>query len=539
MTETRRITVGYHGTTSGSGPLTLGQHNMLLCIGNDLPEQINKESVWPVPDGTGPDAALAALRTLLERHESLRTAFPPGPDGRREQQEVHADGEFTATVVEAGTRDQKRLDLLAAELGRTDLAVPFDLAAAPRLRFTLVTHGDEVLRLVVVVCHAGADGAATALLLQEWYALAAGRELPPVTARTPLQVAAAEQSPQGRRRTRAALGHWERILRTGPHAVFADDRVTGPAGPVGLLVLRSRSGAQDLAATARRTGASPSVVLLAAFAALVAHRAAEPDLVLSTLSANRQRAALADHIGTLAQDALLALDTRVDDFDQLVGRAKAASFTAYWHSTFEAEEVWRLIEDVAEQRGARYARQVAVNDLSLAIPEAVAAARPAPAADPELIRLPDIRMPSRVMFNILRVTDLLEFSLLTCPQVFDHTEAEQFAHGLLAVLRAAARGPLPLAGLTALTGVRPGTRTGEWHRIDACWTDLAAVRALLGEALGPAVTDIRVTVADDRLTAHLATTDPALTPEAAHRAVVAALPGHDTAIAPARYVLES
>ncbi|MGV9269742.1 condensation domain-containing protein [Kitasatospora sp. NPDC003701] len=545
MTETsRRITVRYGGASSGFGPLTLGQDNMIRCIRRDRPEQINKESVWPVPDGTTLPAALDALRRLVERHDSLRTAFPPGPgaDAFPERQLVSGEGEFAVTVraVDGPPADRAdgrhALDALADEVGRADVAVPFDLAAGPRLRFTLLTDGDRVLRLVVVVCHAGADGVATTLLIQDWLALAAGKELPPATARTPLEVAALEQSDQGRRRTAAALKHWRKVLTTAPAAVFADSRITGPPNGVAAVVLRSRTAAADLAATSRRTGASPSVVLLAVFAALVARRAGRTGLVVSALSANRQRAVMADHIGTLAQDALLALDTDAGDLDELIGRAKAASLAGYWHSTLQAGKVWQLIEDLAHLRGSRFARHVVVNDLSLTIPEAMSDARPAPTSDPELTWLPDQPVAVRVMLNILRTSGSLEFALVACPQVLDREQTGRFARAVPAVLEAAARGPVPLAGLPGLTGLGGAVREGEWRLIDNSWVDLVAVRALVTDVLGAAT---RVEFDDGRLVARIATADPELTPLVAHRAVVGALPGRDTAMAPQHYVVHA
>ena len=536
VTAARRITVRYSGGTSGSGPLTFGQDNMIRCILRDDPEQINKEAVWPVPAGTDLPAALAALRTLAERHESLRTVFPPGPDGFPGGQEVRAEGGFAVTVVEAGPLDDPELDAFADELARVDNAVAFDLAADFPLRITLVTRADRPVRMPVVVCHSSADGAATALLIEEWLALAAGKELPPVTARTPLELAASENSGLGRRRATASLRHWERILRTAPQAVFADSRIVGPPDVVSVLTLRSREAAAHLAAASQRTGAGPSVVLLAAFAALVAHRAAQPDLVIAALSANRHRPGMADYVGTLAQDAFLAVDAGHTDLDELIGHTKAASLAGYWHSTFDAEKIWQMIEDVAHLRGSRYARHVVVNDLSLTIPAAVSDARPAPLADPEIGWFPDQRVPVRLMFNILRVNGCLELALLACPQVLDRAETEEFARGLLAIVEASADGPVPLDGLTELTGVRPAVRAGEWHEVGHSWIDLDAVRGLLADVLGTAVAT-RVAFTGDRLVARLAVATAGLTPLTAHRAVAAALGGRDSAMAPQHYVV--
>ncbi|MFJ7910422.1 condensation domain-containing protein [Kitasatospora sp. NPDC096204] len=531
----RRVTVRYAAESGGSGPLTRGQDNMIRCIRAGSPESINKDSVWPVPDGTSVPSGLVALRLLVERHESLRTSFPagPGPDGFPDRQVVHPSGRFTVSVVEAGGRSEAELDVLALESGRSDVTVPVDLERAPRARFTLIAAGERLLRLVAVVCHAGADGAAVVVLTQDWYALAAGQELPPVTASTPRQIAVAEQSVQGRRRSAAALRHWARILTAGPVGVFADQRISGPPRDHGALLVRSRTAADHLAAVCRRTSASPSVVLLAVFAALVAHRAGRSEVVLSALSANRQRAALIDHVGTLAQDALILLDTGAADLDQLIGRAKSASLRAYWHSTLNAEEVWRLVDDAAHLRGARFARQVVVNDLSLTIPPAVADTRPPPPADPELTVLPAPPLPVRLMFTILRIAGSLDFALVSCRQVLDPEEAEGFARALPALLAAAAEGPVLLADLPAALGSPGADRGGDWRLVDGSWIDLAAVRELLHAALG----EHRLSFGEGRLVAEMTAADPSFGPAEAHRAVVAALAGRDTAMAPHHYVV--
>ncbi|MHA6764984.1 condensation domain-containing protein [Streptacidiphilus sp. PAMC 29251] len=536
MTTTERITVRYSGGTSASGPLTLGQDNMIRCILRDDPEQINKQTVWSVPDGADLPQVLASLRTLAERHASLRTVFPPGPEGFPGWQEVRAEGEFQVTTVESGPLDDDELYSFTEELGRVDLTRGFDLAEDFPLRFTLVTREGKPALMAVVVSHAGADGASTALLVQEWQALAAGKELPPFSGKTPIDVAAAEGSALGRRRAKTSLRHWERVLRTSPQAVFADSRISGPPDTHSILFLRSRNAAVDLETASQRTGATPSTVLLAAFAALVAHRANQPDLVIAALSANRHRPGMADYIGTLAQDAFLAVDAGVTDLDKLIGRTKAASLAGYWHSTFDADQVWRMIDDIAHLRGARYARHVVVNDLSLTIPESAMEERPPAQSDPEISWFPDERVPTRLMFNILRVGGSLEIVMMACPQVLDRTEAEQFAHGLLALVKAAADGPLPLAEIGRLTGIEPGVRQGDWQVIGGSWIDLDAVRTLLGAALGPDVRS-QVAVDDGRLVAHLVSDAAPLDPLELHRTVVAALPGRDTAMAPQHYVV--
>ncbi|MEV7026532.1 hypothetical protein AB0O00_30910, partial [Kitasatospora sp. NPDC093558] len=160
-----------------------------------------------------------------------------------------------------------------------------------------------------------------------------------------------------------------------------------------------------------------------------------------------------------------------------------------------------------------------------------------PAADPEVVGLPDQPIGVRLMFTVLRHSGVLEFVLSACPQVLDAAENEDFARRLLALLAAAADGPVPLAaadGPVPLAAPQVAAREGEWQRIDGSWIDLAAVRALLADVLGAAAT---VGHTDGRLVAHFTTDDAALTPADAHRAVVAVLPGRDTVMAPHRYVI--
>ncbi|MEE4425568.1 hypothetical protein V2J85_40620, partial [Streptomyces sp. DSM 41528] len=63
------LTVSYAGGEARRGPLTMGQANMIRCILRDDPTHINIHDVWPVPEGTAPEAVVDALRTLTLRYE--------------------------------------------------------------------------------------------------------------------------------------------------------------------------------------------------------------------------------------------------------------------------------------------------------------------------------------------------------------------------------------------------------------------------------------------------------------------------------------
>lgn len=517
MTDTRLITVRYRGQTSGEGPLTLGQDNMIRCILHDEPSEINKHAVWPVPDGVGLDAAIDALRALAERHESLRTLYPGPQDRQPTRQLVHTEGEFEVAVVELGEGEDP--DAVAEQAGRRNRALRFDLSAHFPLRYTLVTAAGRPVRLSVVVCHAAADGTTTGLLFAEWFELATGGTLEPATGPTPRELAEQEHSSIGVRRTKASLRHWEKILMEAPQAVFADSGIGPSAGLLPTVIMRSVSAAEALRATAARTGSSPSAIMLAAYTALVAHRADQQRIVVAALSSNRHRPGLERYVGTLAQDALMCIDAEVADFDALIGNASSASLAGYWHSTFDSAAIWHLIDETSYRRGARFARHMVLNDLSGTVPDAATRNRPNPPTDPELVWLPAEYIPVRIMLNLWRLTGCVELSLHADPQLFGREDTERLLHGMISLLTASATRTVPLAELGELTGIERSQRRGDrWCRIEDSWIDLDAMTHLLDAALDkrPSLVEVQ----GGRLLARIAQDGRPITAAEAHRAVM-------------------
>jgi hypothetical protein len=536
---------------------------MIRCTLENEPADINKQGAWPVSEGATLDQAVEALRTLTNRHETLRTLYPHPAGSRPVEQVVRAEGEFDLEVVEAeGEGDPWAV---AEEIGRRNRGRRFDVAREFPLRLALVTRDGVPVVLSVVVCHAAADGTATALLVTEWLALAAGEELPPPAGPTPREVAADERSRAGLRRIQSSLHHWERILEAGPHAVFADGRVGPSDGTHTSFAVHSVEAAAALETASRRLGTSSSTIMLAAYAVLAAARAERENVVIAALSANRHKRTVAEYVGTVAQDALIKLETAATDFDELIARAGGVAMAAYWHSSFDSAEVWQLIDDVGARRGARFARHLVLNDLSMTVPEALTRDYPAPPTDPYLVPLPVEPIPARLMLNLWRLSGCVSLTLHADRQLFTTQEAETFARGLIRLVCAAAERTVPLSELGELTGIHAVGRPGDWQLIGESWVDLAAVRELVETAVGKRA--VAIEVEDGRLLARIGDeggssgNDPALTPREVHSAIVdvlfhcqrgelpdpeplhvatqvsAATAGWETAIAPHRYII--
>ncbi|MFF4342508.1 condensation domain-containing protein [Kitasatospora sp. NPDC001540] len=545
MSDTRSTVLRFRSETpAAEGPVTLGQDNVLRCLRNEQPSRernepssLNKQATWTVPEHADTAGCLDALRTLAERHAALRTVFPgAGGDRLPETQHQLQEGEFAVTLIEL---DPDEDAAARAEAFCWDARChPFDLTADFPLRLALLTRDGRPVLLGVVVSHAQLDGVATGLLFKEWTTLASGGELPPPAGPTPIEVAEQERSASGRRRGRAALRHWERILAEEPSAVFADDRVHSADNLLHTLAIRTPSGAAALERAVRRTNSSKSAVLTACYAALAAHRAARSTVVMAALSANRHRAVLAEHVGTLAQDALLVLDTDCPDLDTLIGRTQAQALSGYWHATFETEQLWKILDDSSLRRGARFVRDVVLNDVSGTVPEEIAALRPGPTTDPDLTWYPTEPLPTRLMINIWRTSGCLEISLHAHPDVLDREETEHFARALLRLIDLAGQRNVTLGPdgeLAALSQLPVGRREkGRWQQVGSNWVDLDAVADRLRTVL--AVKDVEVTWENDELTATVRE-GCTLTPTEAHTAVVDALSWRDTLMVPQRYVL--
>lgn len=551
------VTVAYAGGEERRGPVTMGQANMIRCILRDEPALINIHDVWPAPAGTRRETAVDALRALAERHEALRTTFPHPPGSAPREQVVSGAGTFTVSVLDHDELPDEPA-LYAESLAREAREGRFHLDRDFPLRVTLITLGGAPLFVALAASHAVTDMSALAVLKEEWLALLSGGTLPPPEALTPLDLAAEEATPTGLRKSAASLRYWEGIIRTGPQAMFAEPGAEGTEVHAPQLTLRSRRGARALARVAKRTGGLPSTVLLTAWCALLAHRTGQSTCVAAVPTSNRYEPRLARSVNTLSQDALLSLDVRVPSFDALLGKAWGAALNAYRHSRFDAVSLWEMIGRTTFERGSRFARDVAFNDVSTlptALPSTLPSDRsPSPAGDEaptgpelELSWGPEQELPTRILTFVHETDPLLRLGLWADPTLFPRDRAEGFLVGLVRLLEAAATEDVPLAALTEVTGVRPVERGADWERVDGSWVSPPAV----AEALSRALDGVPVHVTTDPphtdgspaggagpgLTAYIASGGAPLTPAGAHAALMDALPGRPGLLAPRRYVI--
>lgn len=526
------------GGTAATGPVTLGQLNTLQWVTKGEAFFGIVEWYLDIPAGASLDDVAQAMAVLLTRHESLRTLYPDGPEP---VQQVLGSGELVIDVYEvAGAVDtlETARELAARLRGR-----PFDVRADLPVRMALAVRDGVPEAAALAFSHVAADFIAMTVVGRQFAELAADPASRLAAGRThqPLDQAAAERSDRLRRRADNAVRHWAQRLATAPRCLYAAPyRAEYDEGPwTGWL--RSPAAALAVPHITERTGGTRSMVVLAALLGLLSWRTGQRDCVAVSLASNRFEPRLRDYVGTLAQDTLLSVDAGTDSFDELVRRTGTATLRSAKHGYFDVYRMQEAVREVCHQRGIEFERDCAVNNLLVApVNQTPTVLRPV-AQVPEALADTTLHWwkpppgESLLRLDLVEVDGLFNFGLWTCDtgRIPRH-EIEALLRGLEAVLVAAAGGDLDLRRLGGITGLAPIARGPEWSIVDGSWVELPEVRRLLVEALR---TTAAVSIEDGRLVGHLAATDSVRTPEQAHAACMAALPGRYTAITPAWYVI--
>jgi amino acid adenylation domain-containing protein len=308
-----------------------------------------------------PHLALA-LREVAHRHESLRTTFAEPAGGGEPLQVIAADLELDVPLADLSALPAAAREEVVRELSRLVSAVSFDLARGPLLRVWLLRLAPREHLLLFTLHHIVSDGWSMGIFFRELAALYVGfaeglGSSPSRRAPLPeLPVQYADYAVWQRKRVASAafgrqLDYWRRQLAGMPPLELPTDRsrpaVQRFAGARHPFVL-SRQLTADLEGLARRRGASPFMVLLAAFAALLARYSGQEDFALGTFAGNRNRAELEGVIGFFINSLVLRLRPEGEaSFARLVAQSREATLGAFAHQEVPFE---RLLEALHVER---------------------------------------------------------------------------------------------------------------------------------------------------------------------------------------------
>ncbi|HTQ81367.1 MAG TPA: condensation domain-containing protein, partial [Thermoanaerobaculia bacterium] len=304
-------------------------------------------------------AALAgSLTEIWRRHEVLRAAFLE-VDGEPVQV-IRDDRRLALTQVDLSALPHARREAELFRLGSEEAAHPFDLAAEPLLRVTLLPLGGEEHALFLLQHHMITDGWSQGVLADELARLyeAALQGLPSPLPELPIQYG--DYSAWQRERLSGPFlaelaAYWRERLRGLPVLPLPTDRPR----PAQRSVRGGRSHRQldpalcrGLRGLARSENASLFMTLLAAWNALLCRWTGETDVTVTTNLASRNRPEIERLLGLFTNALALRTDLAGDPtFRELLGRVRETTLEAYSHQDLPFVEVLRQAHP---GRSARY-----------------------------------------------------------------------------------------------------------------------------------------------------------------------------------------
>ncbi|MEU7861241.1 non-ribosomal peptide synthase/polyketide synthase [Nonomuraea sp. NPDC049141] len=331
-------------------PLSFAQQRLWFLAQLDPGSvEYNTPTLIPLPGDLDIPALRAALTALVERHEVLRTRLVADADGIPHQI-IDPPTSFDLSVIEVAS-EQEAQALIAA-----DAATPFDLAAGPLLRGSLIRLNDQEHILALCMHHVISDEWSAKIFHRELNALyeafRAGRPSPLVALAVQYaDFAVWQRSWLTGETLEGQLGYWRRRLARPPVLDLRTDRPRAAVRDTAGAALDfdiSSEVADGLRALSRRSGATMFMTLLAAYTVLLGKYTRQDDVLVGTPVANRNQGETEDLIGFFINTLVLRADLSGDPtFTDLLRQVRATALAAYGHQDLPFEQ---LVDELGIER---------------------------------------------------------------------------------------------------------------------------------------------------------------------------------------------
>ncbi|WP_433511782.1 amino acid adenylation domain-containing protein [Nonomuraea sp. CA-143628] len=294
-------------------------------------------------------ALTGAFGDVVARHESLRTRFPEQdglPIAVIDPPGAAVPVEFVALdpVVPGNPSGVEPGESEVVRLLEERVNTPFDLAAAPPLRITLVRLADDDHVLCVVLHHIIGDGWSLNVLLSDLavYYLARTEGEPVTLPELPISYADTQRVSQ------SDADYWTAKLAGATPLELPTDRPrpaqrSSAGGEAHFDLPPEVAGALSRLARAERS--TVFMVLLAAYQVLLARHAGQDDIVVGSPTAGRDRPELEPMVGLFASTLVLRGDLSGDPpFSELLRRTRRTVLEAMAHREVPIERVLSALD---------------------------------------------------------------------------------------------------------------------------------------------------------------------------------------------------
>ncbi|WP_193212027.1 non-ribosomal peptide synthetase [Luteolibacter marinus] len=296
------------------------------------------------------------LRTIIDRHEALRTHFEE--DGGELLQVIVPDTGFELARIDLTGLPGEQQEAEVVNLSRLEAERPFDLATGPAFRAELVRLSANRHHLHMSVHHALFDGSSMTVLTEEiaaiYQALHEGRACP----LDPLPIQYGDYSVWQREHLESPalarqMQYWKQKLAGMNELDLPTDRPRPAAKSwrgelVSALLPRDLTG--RLQAIAARNGATLFHLMLAAYKVLLHRYSGSSDIAVGSPITGRTRPEMEPLIGVFINSLVLRTDLGGDpSFETLLGRVRDSALEAVEHQDLPFEY---LVRELRPERDA-------------------------------------------------------------------------------------------------------------------------------------------------------------------------------------------
>jgi amino acid adenylation domain-containing protein len=301
-------------------PTSSGQRRLWL-LDQLMPRSSAFNNAWRVrlTGPLDPGRLAEALRTVLGRHEALRTTF------------VDTDGMPTQVVAA-----KIRVPLVGIKESDVDRLVrtPFDLTSGPLLRAGLIRHSAEDHALIFVVHQVLADGWSCALLFDEIARLYGGERPPPPDLQYP-DYAVWQREQADANNYADAVRYWTEILDGVPTVLTL---------PTDRPHVATHGHGDDLVVEFEPVPGASFGTLLAVYQAVLHRLSGQADFLVGTIAPGRTGPGTERVVGFLANTlALPARITPETTFAELAAGSEALVEAALAHQDLPFEQLVDLL----------------------------------------------------------------------------------------------------------------------------------------------------------------------------------------------------
>ena len=297
-----------------------------------------------------------SLNRIVSRHEVLRTTFRK--DNDQVVQYIAPQQLVSPITISLGHLPEGEREAQLKKLMYTEAVKPFDLAAGPLLRCTLIHLGDTRHALLITLHHIISDGWSIDILINELancYSASVNGEAPEQLSDMPVQYADFAiwqkhwlQGPT----LDNLLNYWKKRLDGIPALLALPTDNPRPAVQSfrGGLEQRSFGGdiASNLKKVCRERSVTPFMVLISVYAVLLSRWSGQDDIVIGSVIANRNRKEVEALIGFFVNSLVFRIGLENDmTFADLLLQVRDLALEAFDHQDLPFE---KLVEELHPER---------------------------------------------------------------------------------------------------------------------------------------------------------------------------------------------